>query len=401
MRVLVTNCTRNSGLSVIRALTAHGFDVLGADDRRSPFGLRSRHVVAPYLLLPPQDSPHFAATLLEALEQVRPDVFIPTRGIRAAVQLRQEILQRTHALLPTPAAFDAINDKAQLLAHCQSLRIAAPRIFEPDEAASWLRSSPGTRVVVKPRIDIGGGTGVHFVDEAGELASIHARTAAAYGGAIITEYVPGPVTNLHAAHLLFDDESRLVAFFVLQKLRIWPAQVGVTVAAVSTHQTELVEQILPLFEAVRWRGPAEAEFKIDERDGRAMLLEINPRFSGAIQFPLACGVDLPGLLCRTALGERLPRADGASYDAGVHYVDVMRWGSAVLNEIRAERVSRRTVIARAAAEVRGPRVRSVHSLSDPAPSIAKLWLGFLPTTSYLDSQPPESSRRDSEPRQRG
>jgi len=400
MKVLVTNCTRNSGVAVIRALAHGGFEVLGADDRRSPCGLRSRHVMAPYIVLPHEHSPEFTSGLIEVLDRVRPDVVIPTRGVEAAVQARDEILARTHALLPKKAAFDVVNDKAELMILCRSLGIAAPRVFERDEAVGWLRSHAGNRVVIKPRIDVGGGEGVEFVGDASGVMDVHARTIAMYGGAVITEYIPGPLTNLLAVQALFDDQSRLIAFFVMQKLRVWPPEVGPTVAALSVHRTELVLRLLPLFEAVAWCGPADVELKIDERDGVAKIYEINPRFSGALQFAIGCGVDLPGMLCRAASGERLPRVETATYPAGTRYISGVDWGRAVLNELREARSSRWAIMARAAGECRRPRVPTVYSLSDPAPLLAKLWPGFSRRTSQVDGDTKMSPAVGLEPERR-
>jgi NAD(P)-dependent dehydrogenase (short-subunit alcohol dehydrogenase family) len=81
MKALVTNCTRNSGLTALRALAGAGWSVLGADDRLFPPALHSRYADAPYVQLPAADDPLFAPALLDLLDRVRPDVFIPTRGI--------------------------------------------------------------------------------------------------------------------------------------------------------------------------------------------------------------------------------------------------------------------------------------------------------------------------------
>lgn len=372
MKVLVTNCTRNSGLTVMRALSAAGCNVSGADDRVFAFGLHSRSAVASYSPLPPENHPRFASALLALLDRSPPEVLIPTRGIEAACLARDAIAQKTRSLLPTYDAFETLNDKGRLLSRCAELGIAAPRRFELAEAREFLRVEEA-RVVVKPLRDIGGGVGVHFVSTPQALDEVHRAVQREHGDALITEYIPGPTDHLRAVHFLFDSASRLIAFFVLRKLRIWPADVGVTVAAVSTHEIEIVQSLLPLLKAIHWQGPADAELKIDARDGRIKLIEINPRFSGAIHFPIACGVNMPLLFCRAALGEQLPEAREPSYPAGLHYLDGTRWLSAALAEIKATKTERLALLKRIwRQELRPPRVPSVHALTDPAPLLGKL-----------------------------
>jgi hypothetical protein len=45
------------------------------------------------------------------------------------------------------------------------------------------------------------------------------------------------------------------------------------------------------------------EWKVDLRDGRAKLLEVNPRFWGSLSLAVRAGVDFPWLLYRAGCGE--------------------------------------------------------------------------------------------------
>jgi len=48
------------------------------------------------------------------------------------------------------------------------------------------------------------------------------------------------------------------------------------------------------------------EFKIDSRDGKAKLLEVNPRFWGSLALAINAGVNFPYLLTLVALGLDFP-----------------------------------------------------------------------------------------------
>jgi predicted ATP-grasp superfamily ATP-dependent carboligase len=58
-----------------------------------------------------------------------------------------------------------------------------------------------------------------------------------------------------------------------------------------------------------------AEFKVDPRDGRPKLLEVNPRFWGSLHHAILCGVDFPWLLYRMAVDGDVERVTG--YQVGV------------------------------------------------------------------------------------
>ena len=79
--------------------------------------------------------------------------------------------------------------------------------------------------------------------------------------------------------------------------------------------------MLPFFEKWKWRCAAEVELKLDARDGRYKVIEINPRFPGYLRFAWQCGLDLPMLAARIALGDEHAIADALPrYRVGATYV---------------------------------------------------------------------------------
>ena len=104
------------------------------------------------------------------------------------------------------------------------------------------------------------------------------------------EFIPGGPDAMRTVVVLFDRRTRLVAHFTTRKLRQLPATGGMTTMSVSTDDRALVELVLPLFAAWRWEGPAEVELKIDARDGRAKLIEVNPRLPAYLAFAIRCGL---------------------------------------------------------------------------------------------------------------
>jgi len=74
-----------------------------------------------------------------------------------------------------------------------------------------------------------------------------------------------------------------------------------------------------LMTEMKWRGVAEAEFKIDARDGVPKLMEVNPRFWAYLRLPVACGVNFPHLMYKLCTGEGFDMVD--EYPEGVGYIN--------------------------------------------------------------------------------
>lgn len=316
MKILVTNATRHSGMAVIRALARKGYELIGADDRVLPFGLKSRHTIA-LKRLPDEWSDAFPEALLGLLEAERPDVFLPFSGSKVASEHLQAIGTLTRTAVPEYSSYQSVAEKQQLMDLCSTLGVPSCRRLSVEDAQQRLRTAPAeaaSSVVVRPCRDFGGGAGVEIVDSEAELEAAIDRVERSCGRSVISTYVPGPDTNMRSLTMLFNGAGRLVSYFVQRKLLLWPPRVGIAVMSVSADDDGLLEAVLPLFEHIGWRGPAEAEFKIDAATGKPHLLEINPRLPGTVRFAAECGVDFAGLWCDVALGKPVEPRFGFARD---------------------------------------------------------------------------------------
>lgn len=336
MRILLTDGHRNIGLWITRHLGAAGHRIIAADSHMLAFGFKSRYADS-FEQLPEPDAPEYANRLLALIRREQPDVMLPL-GDLAAISARRDEFERETALLAADAdAYQALSDKANVYSLCGQLGIPHPRVLatDPETLARKLREPDDNSplAVIKPRRDRGAGRGVAFLHEHEGLTALWQGLTEQHGPLIATEFIPGPVDAQASVQLLFDRNSELIEFFVLRKLRQWPARSGIIVAATSTHELSLVAQMLPLFRKLRWRGPVEIEFKRDPRTGEACVLEINPRFSGTVAFPLSAGVDMPGSMLRASLGQSIHRPLQPYYAAGLHYWNPWPYTRSVLSDL--------------------------------------------------------------------
>src|SRR5206468_2536119 len=83
----------------------------------------------------------------------------------------------------------------------------------------------------------------------------------------------------------------------------------------------LVELAGALGRALRYTGPADLDFKFDERDGSYRYLELNPRLGMCNHFAARCGVNVALDAYRVAQGLP-PAVVGGSQKDGVLYVNL-------------------------------------------------------------------------------
>jgi predicted ATP-grasp superfamily ATP-dependent carboligase len=233
-------------------------------------------------------------------------------------------------------------------------------------------------MVIKPRADVGGGMGVHFVGTKDALSEAKRSIERAYGDPVIEEYIPGETDAMRTVNLLFDRDSRLAAYFTTRKIRQWPASGGISVLSVSTNEWDLVRMMLPLFRKWQWRGPVEVELKVDARDGVPKVIEINPRFWGYLDFPIRCGADFPSIACRLALGASAASFAFPRYREGVKYVNPLAYLKALRHDILNSGNAPRAV-ARGLADLKGEKVLNNIQLSDPLAVVGKLAAELRPT----------------------
>lgn len=374
MKALITNAVQDGGLVAARSLARAGFSVTGADVLRLPRGVRSRYMIG-YRDLVDAREREFEDALVGLVESVRPDVFLPigTRGVLAAARCREALAAMTAVNVVDEPAFMAAFDKSVCVAECHRLGIGCARVLGFEEALAMLERAPGTAaVVVKPPWDVGAARGVCYVREPGALRETVERCSRVYGGSLVQDYIPGGADAMRTVLLLFTPESDVAAAFTMQKIRHWPQTGGATAAGRSTDEPELVELVLPFFRAWRWRGPAEVELKLDPRDGRFKVIEINPRFPGYLRFAWHCGLDLPLLATRLALGDAraVPDDVAPTYRVGQRYVAPTLFARTVRDDVRVHGWG--AALRKARTDLRGSAPVILGMLADPVPLVARM-----------------------------
>jgi predicted ATP-grasp superfamily ATP-dependent carboligase len=239
------------------------------------------------------------------------------------------------------------------------------------------RSAP-VLLVIKPRSEVGGGQGVCFCEDGKSMTLAKNQIENRFGETVIQEYIPGGTECMRTVNLIFDKKSRLAAYFTTRKIRQWPLTGGTSALSISTDERELVDIALPFFEKWQWQGPAEVEYKIDPRDNRPKLIEINPRFWGYIGFPIRCGVNFPLIACQLAKSGNARDWAYPKYSIGTKYINPTAYARAVREDLRRSRHKVRC-IRQAWAELKGKMVTNNLQWSDSLSFIGKILAELRPS----------------------
>jgi predicted ATP-grasp superfamily ATP-dependent carboligase len=317
-RVLVLDGFWNKALAAVRSLGRRGAFVTAGERTRLAPAMFSRYCRRRFVH--PSVAKHseaFLAALERELQATGYDVVLP-------MELATQLLVTEHRRRVEPGAripfADAdrtlrVHDKGFLTAFAQDHGIECPATFFPTgpEEAATLSGDLPYPVLVKPRHS-SGGRGIRRVERRADFVGAYAMVHTTFPAPIVQECLP-PGGDALGVAVLMNFASAPRASFAYRRLREYPASGGPSTLRVSIRDPDLRATTERLLALLGWVGVAMAEFKVDPRDGRPKLLEVNPRFWGSLHHAILCGVDFPWLLCRMAVDGDVDRLE--EYRVGV------------------------------------------------------------------------------------
>jgi len=288
-RVLVTGAGGAAGVAVIRSLVAHGVEVFASDMDGWAAGLYLVPAEQRRLVLPGRD-PGFVDGVLDLVRQDRIDVVFSTVDVELEpLASRRDELSPAVLAAPTLDTLTTCLDKLALAVACASTaRVPVTMTLDATgKAADW--TFP---VIIKPRRGAGS-RGVHLVADRAELEAMPDDA-----GIIIQANLPGEEYSVD----VIAAGGVLVAAVPRTRARV---DSGVSIAGRTVRDPELERQARLVAAAIGLDGVANVQLRRDV-EGHPALLEVNPRFPGALPLTIAAGVDLPVLALDLALGVALP-----------------------------------------------------------------------------------------------
>jgi D-aspartate ligase len=298
-----------TALGVVRSLVSAGIPVyLACDTRFCPAGLSRQctllrvpdlkgHGLVDGLLSIAGRIGEKAVLILSSDLQV-----VAVSGARAALEAHYFLA------LPTETMVDVLMDKAKFQAYAEEIGLPMPRAVVLDEGhdeqALDVLSMP---VVVKPADhERAPAERTTRADTLAEAHTVARRMRCAASSVVVQEWIDGDDDDIYFTLFVCDGQARIVALFTGRKMICEPPLVGSTalcVAATEEYQA-LAAQTQAFVTHSRYRGIGGLEFKRHRRTGQFVVVEPTVgRADWQEEIATLCGVNIPAIAYRTALGE--------------------------------------------------------------------------------------------------
>jgi predicted ATP-grasp superfamily ATP-dependent carboligase len=187
---------------------------------------------------------------------------------------------------------------------------------------------------------------------------------------IIQEIIQGPDTNHYKYCVCTNSKGEIIAEFTLRKIRQDPIHFGVGAVVESFHYPHLLEMGRKLFNGIGFLGIGSAEFKLDERDGKLKLIEINPRYWQQNYLSTACGVNFPYIQYLDFSGKPVVKFE--EFQDGIKWVN--RYMD--LNSFISYRKEGTLSFSDWRHSLKGKKVYSDFAWDDPVPALFEIGFGW-------------------------
>jgi predicted ATP-grasp superfamily ATP-dependent carboligase len=298
-----------SSLAVIRSLGKKDLNVIAGEKTRFATGFYSkyckRRIVYPS---PSLSSEKFIKKILDILKKNNFNVLFPVanESIYPIVKNKDELSKYTKIPLPSITIFMKAYDKKQTLRIAKEINIPCPKTYFVNNIKQIidLKKKLEYPLIIKPSISYGS-RGVKLCNSYKELIYKYKNLSLFYNDLMIQEYIPS--NEEIGVYTIFDFNSKPCAVTVQKRLRSYPVSGGPSTLRKTIKNDDVIELAFKLLKKLHWTGVAMVEFRIDSKDKKPKLMEVNPRFWGSLQLSIISGVDFPYLLYKLMMEGKLEK----------------------------------------------------------------------------------------------
>ena len=386
----------HGALALARSLGRRGVPVWYLTDDH-PIASYSRFTVRSFTWAGPD-----AAGAVDYLKQLARDHRLDRWVLIAAGDAELRLLSQHHAELSTVfrvavPPWETVrfaHDKRATYERAGELGIDYPRCYNPRDLADLEGLDCRYPVVLKPTVREQRNAFTRDkawrCDDRAALIARYAAASALVGerGIVLQELIPGD-GSAQFSYAAVWWQGAPVASLTARRTRQYPLEFGYTSTFVETVDAPDIEEAACRFlKSIGYSGLVEVEFKRDPRDGRAKILDVNPRAWTWNALGSIAGVDFGHVIWRLMMGETVTPVRATARVAWMHASrDILAAGLGV--------ATRRLKLADYLRSWRRPLVFAAFAMDDPIPGLIDVPLQAPRVLSrYLPRLAPSAHRED-------
>lgn len=301
--VLLTNGWDRIAYNILRGLSKEGLSVVFGTDNYLGMGYYSKYVSAKFIhhnYIKSEE--HFIDDIILAIKKYNPAVYIPTGEEIFVVSRNRKEIEKTgiKLVISDINTLESLNNKILSFRVAEKSGVPVPKTIIPynlDDIYSFIKMV-GLPVIIKKGWSR---SAQHVVkvttNNFNKISELLSNYKLEYGNFIIQKFVEGETYGVS----LLMNRGKPRAVFTHKRLREKIFSGGPSTLRISTKNPQLENYAVRLLESVKFHGVAMVEFKLNEQNGEAWFIEVNPRFWGSVGLAINSDVNFPYLLYKIAL----------------------------------------------------------------------------------------------------
>lgn len=208
-------------------------------------------------------------------------------------------------------------DKLKTMKICMENNLPCPQTFNSREEFTKAKNIKYP-LVVKPRTACGAVGFYVGHDYESVLAYINSAEKK-FGPCLIQEYIPQDDVQ-YKCEIFIDSKGEMKGACVFAKVRWYPINGGSSCLNKIVDRPDIINDCQKLLKLINWKGYADIDLIQDPRDGKAKIMEINPRITGSVKICFKAGINFSKMIIDDFNGEDVQSQFDVNYDTYLRYM---------------------------------------------------------------------------------
>ena len=208
-------------------------------------------------------------------------------------------------------------DKLKTMSVCMENGLPCPQTFKSRE--DFVKANEVQYpLVVKPRTACGA-VGFFVGNDYDSVISYLDSAEKKFGPCLIQEYIPQDDIQ-YKCEVFIDSKGLMKGACVFAKVRWYPINGGSSCLNKTVDRPDIIKNCQKLLKIINWRGYADIDLIQDPRDGKAKIMEINPRITGSVKICFEAGIDFSKMIIDDFRGLEVKPQFDVKYNTFLRYM---------------------------------------------------------------------------------